>query len=108
MKTNQLFQLVATLGLVLGLTVFAPTSATAVGVGKICGTIADIKCDAGLWCQPRAGRCGVADLDGRCIRVPQVCNKDFRPVCGCDNQTYGNDCARRMAKVQLKANGRCK
>jgi hypothetical protein len=107
MRTH-LHRALAALILILGLAVFAPTGATAVGVGKMCGGIAGIPCDSGLWCEPRAGKCGVADIDGKCVKVPTVCNKIFRPVCGCDNKTYGNDCDRLAAKVQKNHNGRCK
>lgn len=52
---------------------FAPVSANTVGFGKSCGGIGGIKCDAGLWCDPRPGQCGQTDLKGRCVKVPTVC-----------------------------------
>jgi Kazal-type serine protease inhibitor-like protein len=87
---------------------FLPGSAAAVGVGKKCGGIAGIKCDEGLWCDPSPGKCGGADIQGKCVQPGFVCYMLYQPVCGCNNVTYSNDCWRRMARVPLKAAGACK
>jgi len=75
--------------------------------GKVCGGFAGIRCPSGQWCEHPANRCGAADMQGRCIRRPEVCNERFLPVCGCDGKTYGNDCKRRQAGVQKRSDGRC-
>jgi hypothetical protein len=54
------------------------------------------------------GQCNAADIQGRCIKAAALCTQVFRPVCGCDNRTYSNDCERRVAKVQKASDGRCK
>ncbi len=84
------------------------SGASAVGPGKQCGGIIGIPCDKGLWCQMPAGSCRAFDMFGTCVRVPQLCPRIFRPVCGCDGKTYSNDCIRRHAKVQLAHQGTCK
>ena len=96
------------LALALALVFLAPVGASAVGLGKTCGGFANLQCDAGLFCQYPTGRCGVLDRPGKCVKVPTACPRIFRPVCGCDSKTYGNDCERQMAMVSKKHDGRCR
>lgn len=107
--TNYLVQRAMTaLTVTLGMALLAPTSASAVGIGKTCGGIAGVKCDDGLWCDQHAGMCGVVDAQGKCIAVPDFCSQDYKPVCGCDKKTYGNNCERQRAKIQEDRIGECK
>ena len=87
--------------------IFAANNSTKAQDAK-CGTIAGIACPNGQWCDLQAKSCGVTDLPGVCVKVPEVCTQDFVPVCGCDGKTYSNDCARRAAKAQKDHDGECK
>ena len=90
------------------LLLLTPAAASAVGVGKTCGGVAGVRCDAGLFCDSAAGACGAADVSGMCVRVGKVCTAIYQPVCGCDGKSYGNDCMRRAARVAKRHEGACK
>jgi hypothetical protein len=83
-------------------------SAGAVGLGGICGPILNGACDPGLFCEHKAGTCSLIGGTGKCVRIPAVCGRYIRPVCGCNGVTYNNDCERIKAGAQKAHNGRCK
>jgi Kazal-type serine protease inhibitor domain len=72
-----------------------------------CGGFAGIACAAGQYCELPAGMCAGRDLMGVCKPQPQVCIEIYKPVCGCDGRTYGNDCSRQGSGVQLDHQGAC-
>lgn len=85
--------------------------ALAVGEGEICGTVAGITCDAGLWCDHRPGMCGVQDAEGICVKVaekPENCGANIQQVCGCDGNEYPTDCHRQIAGAYKSHDGPCK
>lgn len=75
---------------------------------ELCGSIAGLQCSEGQFCELPAGQCNVADSQGTCEFQPQMCTREYRPVCGCDGRNYGNDCERQSAGVQKDYDGECK
>jgi hypothetical protein len=100
-------RIIALIGAILVLTPPELTgNAYAARLGQRCGT-AEFSCDQGLWCDPLPGKCGPRER-GECIKVPQACTETHKPVCGCDGNTYSNNCERRSKMVGLKSNGPCR
>src|SRR5690606_19008803 len=75
---------------------------------ETCGGIVGAACDEGEFCNyaPDA-RCGEADTTGTCETMPEVCTRQYDPVCGCDDQTYGNACEAHAAGVSVASLGEC-
>ncbi|MFT3923295.1 MAG: Kazal-type serine protease inhibitor family protein [Myxococcales bacterium] len=79
------------------------------GTGEACGGIAGKACEEpDTFCNfPTSTQCGSGDQQGECTAIPEVCDKLYQPVCGCDGKTYGNACEARSASVSVKAKGEC-
>lgn len=67
-----------------------------------CGSNDD--CGDEEYCRFDPGEC---DGDGVCKQRPINCTTDFKPVCGCDGETYMNACEAASAGVAVREAGDC-
>ena len=73
-----------------------------------CGGLAGGACPEGQFCRfaPEA-QCGAADEPGTCTDLPESCQDIYAPVCGCDDETYGNRCEAYAQGVSIWSEGAC-
>ncbi len=76
--------------------------------GRRCGSRALGPCADNEYCDyPAGSQCGATDAGGVCRVRPEICTREYRPVCGCDGRTHATRCTAASQGVSVSAEGPC-
>ena len=78
--------------------------------GDVCGGRNGSECGADEYCNYTLDAiCGAADASGQCSLVedPRFCPRLLAPVCGCDGETYSNECFAAASGISIASLGAC-